>query len=1059
MTPWLRHSILGLAATSASSLMAGPAFAASNIVRSHSARAAQSRTAISPSATIAMDTPSISAVVTREPATHPAFDLVKVEMVDEYTIKCATYRHKKSGAELISAQANDDNKVFGIVFRTPVTDSTGVPHILEHSVLCGSDKYTSKEPFVELLKGSLQTFLNAFTYPDRTCYPVASQNTKDFYNLVNVYLDAVLHPRATKDPSVLAQEGWHYELEEADAPLTFKGVVFNEMKGVYSSPDSLMYRALQQLTFPDNTYAVDSGGDPAAIPSLDFEQFKSFHESYYHPANSRIFFYGDDDIEYRLELLDEYLRDFNAADASPAASAVATQKLIPTPRRIIEKYPVAEGEKDPTHMVMLSWLLHEEPLSDEDEIALSVLDHLLMGTPTSSLYKPMTESGLGSAIMGGGLSDELKQATFAIGLKGVKADDVEKVEQLAKSTLAEVATEGFEADAIEASLNTIEFSLREFNTGGFPKGLSLMLGLMPRWLYEKGEPTDALRFEKPLAHLKERLESGEKVFEDILQRLIVDNQHLAIVELAPDAALGEKLKSTEEAVLAKAKAAMSPEQVQAVIDETQALKKAQLLEDTPEQLATIPRVTIDDLERKVKTYPTDFDTLSGGGKLLTHPLPTAGVVYADVLLDMSKVPLEDLPLARFFSGLIDEVGTSDMTAVSMQRRIGARTGGISTAMLYEQPTGVDGAVGDPLSVVAHFAIRGKATIEKASDLFDLTHSLLADANLADGQAKSIELLRESQTRLESSFIASGNSFAGMRLAARNSLHGYIGETTQGVSYYESVKSMLAQAKDDWPAFLARLTTLRDTLLAQDGLVINLTADPEALEAVRPVVDEFVSKLPENAKVQPGAPAWGDAVVLPERADEGYAITTQVNYVAAGTKLFETGEQMDGSFYTVARFLSRGYLWDNVRVVGGAYGGGCALNPSSGGFAFSSYRDPNLQDTLDIYGKTVDILDGLQVDDAALEQAIVGAAGDLDSPLTSQQKGFRALVHHLTGVTTEMRQRYRDEVIGTNRESFKTFADRLRGAELKVSVFGSKDALEQTNAKRKPEEQIQVTPLS
>merc|ERR1719247_2137392 len=286
-----------------------------------------------------------------------------------------------------------------------------------------------------------------------------------------------------RDPTALAQEGWHYELEDADAPLTFKGVVFNEMKGVYSSPDSLMYRASQQLTFPDNTYAVDSGGDPMAIPTLTFEQFKSFHDAYYHPANSRIFFYGDDDLEYRLELLDEYLKDFDAADASPATSEVATQKLLPTPRRVVQKYPVTEGETEPTHMVMLNWLLHEQPLSSEDEIALSVLDHLLMGTPTSTLYKPMIESGLGAAIMGGGLSDELKQATFSIGLKGVKKDDVAKVEALATQTLAAVAAAGFDADAIDASLNTVEFGLREFNTGGFPKGLSVMLAVIPRWLY------------------------------------------------------------------------------------------------------------------------------------------------------------------------------------------------------------------------------------------------------------------------------------------------------------------------------------------------------------------------------------------------------------------------------------------------------------------------------------------------------------------------------------------------------------------------------------------------
>jgi Zn-dependent M16 (insulinase) family peptidase len=980
-------------------------------------------------------------------------------MVDEYTVKCATYRHTKSGAELISAQADDDNKVFGIVFRTPVSDSTGVPHILEHSVLCGSDKYTSKEPFVELLKGSLQTFLNAFTYPDRTCYPVASQNTKDFYNLVNVYLDAVLHPRAKRDPTVLSQEGWHYELETPEEPLTYKGVVFNEMKGVYSSPDSLMYRAAQQLTFPDNTYSVDSGGDPVAIPSLTFDQFKSFHDSYYHPANSRIFFYGDDDLYTRLDLLDSYLKHFDAADTSaPATSEVATQKLIQQPRRKVEKYPVAPDEAEPKHMVMLSWLLHEDALSSDDELALGVLDHLLMGTPTSALYKPMIESGLGSQIMGGGLSDELKQATFSIGLKGVKPEDVPKVEELAVSTLKEAASEGFEADAIEASLNTIEFSLREFNTGGFPRGLSVMLAVMPRWLYGRGSPADALRFEEPLAKLKARLDAGEKVFEELLERMIVKNQHVATVELVPDTALAKQQLEAEAAELAKVKATMSESEIMGVIESTKALKEAQLKEDSEEDLKSIPRVGLADLEREVKTIPTDFAKLPGGGELLTHPLPTAGVVYADVLLDLQSVPLEDLPYVRFLSALIDEVGTSDMNAVQMQRKIGARTGGISTAVLFEQPSGPAGSVADPYDIVSYFGLRGKSTGEKATDLFELMHSLLTDANLAGGQAKAVELLKETQQSLESSFISSGNSYAGMRLAARNSLLGYIGEATQGVTYYRSVKEMLAEAQNDWPSMLAKLERVRDTLLSQKGVVINLTADEKVLADVRPAIDAFVGKLPETAAVDPKAPAWKDAVSLLPRENEGFSITTQVNYVAAGAKLFEAGESCPGDFYAVARFLSRGYLWDNVRVVGGAYGGGCSLNQNSGAFAFSSYRDPNLQGTLDIYGKTIDVLDNLEMTDEALEQAIVGAVGDLDSPMNAQQKGQRALTHYLTGVTTEQRQKFRDSIIGMDRSSFAAFAERLRKAKLAVCTFASKDAIEAANAKRAEDEQIKIIQL-
>merc|ERR1740116_242411 len=710
---------------------------------------------------------------------------------------------------------------------------------------------------------------------------------------------------------------------------------------------------------------------------------------------------------------------------------------------------------------MLSWLLHEDDLTVDDELALTVLNYLLLGTPTSTLYKPLIESGLGAALMGGGVSDELKQATFSIGLKGVQGDDVPKVEALVVETLQKAAAEGFEADAIEASLNTIEFSLREFNTGGYPKGLSLMLAVMPNWLYGRGSPTDALRFEKPLARLKERLSNGDKVFEELLSKLIVNNEHLATVELVPDTSLAEAQRVAEEDELADAKAKMSGEEIEGVVRSTRELKEAQLKEDSEADLSTIPRVGLADIEREVKTYPTILDALPGGGELLTHPLPCAGVVYADVLLDMTKLPLEDLPLARLFAALLDEVGTSDMSAVRLQRRIGARTGGLSTAIIYEQPIGKDGTVADPLDLVAYLAVRGKATADKADDLFGLMHSLLADANLEKAQPKVIELLRETQSNLETAFISSGNAFAGARLRARHTLHGYVGELTQGVTYYGEVKAMLAQAKDDWPTLLARMQTLRDTLLSQDGLVINLTTDPVAIASVRPIVDAFASKLPPTPKVQPQAAEWRDAVVpkLLPNVDEAFGITTQVHYVAAGANLFPAGTKVDGAFYTVARFLSRGYLWDNVRVVGGAYGGGCSLNQNTGVLSFSSYRDPNLQGTLDIYDKTADVLETLELTDEAIEQAIVGAVSDLDSPMTSKAKGYRALTLHLTGLTTEMRQEFRDEVLATSRESFTAFAKALRNVPTKVAIFGAKEALEQVNAVRAADEQIAVTQLS
>merc|ERR1719223_2168316 len=481
--------------------------------------------------------------------THPSYEVVNKDIVSEYGSYCTLYRHKQTGAELLSVATDDDNKCFGITFRTPPSDSTGVPHILEHSVLCGSRKYTTKDPFVQLLQGSLQTFLNAFTYPDRTCYVVASQNTKDFYNLINVYADAVYHPRAISDPMVHAQEGWHLELENVEDPLTYKGVVYNEMKGVYSSPDSLLQREAQQSIFPDNTYGVDSGGDPADIPNLSFEQFAEFHSKFYHPANSRIFFAGDDDVMKRLEIMDEYLDDFDDSPESKPGSQIQWQKKrFAEPVKVRHPYPVSDsaGEGKDTHMIMLNWLVNDEPLTPKDEITATILDHMLMGTSSSILRKTLMESGLGDAITGGGLMSELLQGVFSVGLKGVKPENVEKVEELIADTLTKVAEEGFSDDAIAASMNTIEFDMREFNTGSFPKGLSLMLGTMREWIYDR-DPTHALKFEEPLAELKERIASdGSAVFQEMVRDLLLNNMHRTSVEMYPSKTLEEEVLNDEK---------------------------------------------------------------------------------------------------------------------------------------------------------------------------------------------------------------------------------------------------------------------------------------------------------------------------------------------------------------------------------------------------------------------------------------------------------------------------------------------------------------------------------
>ena len=584
----------------------------------------------------------VSPTELKPPANLHGFELMREEYVAEYDAKVFMFRHEKTGAEVMSLSNDDENKTFGVTFRTPPANSTGIPHILEHSVLCGSRKYPIKEPFVELIKGSLNTFLNAMTYPDRTCYPVASCNLQDFKNLVDVYLDAVFHPRCMENEKTFLQEGWHYELDEPEGEMTFKGVVFNEMKGVYSSPDSVLAREAQQALFPDNTYGVDSGGDPTVIPDLSFEEFKEFHGKFYHPSNARMWFYGDDDVEERLQILDSFLSEFERREVD---SSIATQPFFDEPKRVVASYVAGEGDEQQKSFVQVNWLLNDGPFDQETALAVGFLDNLLMGSPAAPLRMALEESGLGEAIVGWGLEDELRQPTFAIGLKGVAKEDIPKVEKLIEDTIAKIAAEGFTQAAIDSSVNTIEFSMRENNTGRFPRGLSLMLRSLSAWLYE-GDPVMPLRFEEPLAQLKERM-AKEDVFTPLIKKLLIENKHQVTIELNPDKQMAKAQEDAEKARIAKYREGLSPEELEKVVAETEELKRLQETPDTPEALACVPTLAISDIPKEAKNIPTDVGAI-GETEVLTHDIATSEILYAEHLM-VRPDPLASHSSEGFFS--------------------------------------------------------------------------------------------------------------------------------------------------------------------------------------------------------------------------------------------------------------------------------------------------------------------------------------------------------------------------------------------------------------------------
>ncbi|GFY89606.1 presequence protease 1 [Actinidia rufa] len=869
------------------------------------------------------------------------FDKVSEQFIEECKSIAVLYKHKKTGAEIMSVSNDDENKVFGIVFRTPPKDSTGIPHILEHSVLCGSRKYPLKEPFVELLKGSLHTFLNAFTYPDRTCYPVASTNTKDFYNLVDVYLDAVFFPKCVEDFQTFQQEGWHYELNNPSEDITYK----------------------------DNTYGVDSGGDPQVIPKLTFEEFKEFHRKYYHPSNARIWFYGDDDPNERLRILSEYLDTFDASSAS-SESKIHPQKLFSKPVRIVEKYPAAE--------------------------ALGFLDHLMLGTPASPLRKILLESGLGDAIVGGGVEDELLQPQFSIGLKGVSEDDI-------KTALM----------------------LRSI--------VSMLCGscCLPKWC------SIAFLPKKPLIDLKARIaaEGSKAVFAPLIEKFILNNPHLVTIEMQPDPEKASRDEAAEREILNKAKASMTEEDLAELARATQELRLKQETPDPPEALKTVPSLSLSDIPKKPTFVPIEVGDINGV-KILQHDLFTNDVLYAEVVFNMSSLKQELLPLVPLFCQSLLEMGTKDMDFVQLNQLIGRKTGGIS---VYPSTSSIRGKE-DPCS---HIIVRGKAMSGRTEDLFNLVNCILQDVQFTD-QKRFKQFVSQSKARMESRLRGSGHGIAAARMDAKLNVAGWISEQMGGVSYLEFLQALEKKVDEDWDGISSSLEEIRRSLISRNDCLVNLTADGKTLTNSEKFISKFIDLLPSTPSIQSASwnarlPSTNEAIVIP----------TQVNYVGKAANIYDTGYELKGSSYVISKHISNTWLWDRVRVSGGAYGGFCDFDTHSGIFSFLSYRDPNLLKTLDIYDATGDFLRELEMDNDTLTKAIIGTIGDVDAYQLPDAKGYSSLLRYLLGVTEEERQKRREEILSTSLSDFKEFADAIDAIKDKgvVVAVASSDDIDAANKER------------
>jgi len=954
-----------------------------------------------------------------------SFKLLQEQAIPELNATVRYYVHKRTGARLLSVINDDENKVFSINFRTPLHDSTGVAHIIEHSVLNGSEKYPVKEPFVELLKGSLATFINAFTYPDKTCYPVASQNVQDFYNLIDVYMDAVLHPLISEQ--TLMQEGWHYELEDPSQPLNYKGVVFNEMKGAYSSPEGVLETKIINSLFPRHVYGVDFGGDPRHIPELTYEHFKAFHEKYYHPSNAFIFFYGNDDPEQRLKLMEGYLKPYKKLRVK---SQVPLKKPFKRPKKVQYAYDAGQDtDIKKKHYLTVNWVLPEttDPLMN---FSLRILAHILIGTPASPLKKALLDSGLGEDLTGLGLEADIRQMIFSTGLKGTRARDAKKIEALIFDTLDRLVREGIDPDMTAAALNTIEFRLRENNTGSFPRGIALMLRALSTWLYDD-DPFKLLAFEAPLEAVKSRLSNDGRYFEKLIETYLLNNPHRTTLRLIPDPDFGRRFEEEEKTRLAQVRESLTEEHLAQIAENTRQLKKRQETPDSPEALAKLPILKLEDLDRQSKNIPIEA-LEAQETKVLYHDLFTNGIVYLDLGFDLHALPKELIPLTEVFGRALLEMGTETEDYVKLAQRIGKSTGGI-------RRESVAATVFGSRESVTRLFLRGKATAGQVSKLLNILRDILLTTKL-DNKERFKQIVLEEKAGVETMLVPMGHVFTNKRLNAQFSEAGWAQDQMSGIGYLFALRELEKETEKNWSAVLAKLEAMREALVNRRALVCNVTLDAANWNAFKPQLDDFLGALP----LKDFQPSTFDFRPAPQK--EGLVIPAQVNYVGKGANLYDLGYEFDGSALVVNGYMQMAYLWEKIRVQGGAYGGFSSFDDASGVFTFLSYRDPNVAATLENYDKAgafLKSLDSSRLTDKELTKAIIAAIGDLDAYQLPDAKGYTSMMRYLTGRTDEMRQEIREEVLSTNGEDFIAFGEALEKAAQSeaVAVMGSQNAIE------------------
>ena len=951
-----------------------------------------------------------------------AYRVVEHKMIEEMQSEGIVLEHKKTKARLFLVSNDDENKVFCIGFRTPPDNDCGLPHILEHSVLCGSDKFPLKDPFVELVKGSLNTFLNAMTYPDKTVYPVASCNDKDFHNLMDVYMDAVLHPNIYKEEKIFRQEGWHYELESKDAPLIYNGVVYNEMKGAYSSPESILDSVTQKTLFPDTCYGKDSGGDPVHIPELSYEKFLDFHRTYYHPSNSYIYLYGDMDMAEKLTWLDEeYLSHY---EERPVDSRIREQKAFAEPVEREFSYSITEGESEEDATYLSVNTVVGDDLDPKLYVAFQILEYTLLDAPGAPLKQALIDAGIGKDVMGGYESGIL-QPYFSVIAKDANKEQKGEFLAIVKGTLRKLADQGINRKSLLAGMNYFEFKYREADYGSAPKGLMYGLQCLDSWLYD-GDPMTHLCYQETFDFLKKEVENG--YFEQLIRDYLLANPFEAVIVVAPEKNLTAKEDEKLAKKLAAYKASLSEEELEKLVTATRELKEYQDTPSTPEILAKIPLLKREDIEKKAETFFWK-EKEEGGIEVLHHNFFTSGIGYLKVLFNTEVLPQEDLPYAGLLKSILGSISTEHYSYSDLTSEIHLNSGGVDFSVTSYPD------LADPERFTGAFVASIRVLYDKLDFGFTILEEILNHSVFTD-EKRLGEVIQETRSRAKMKLENAGHSTAVSRATSYFSATAYYNELTGGTAYYHFLEQLEKDYANKKGEIMARLQEVSRKLFTRANMLVNYTADDKGYEQLPQNLKLLADKLPQGSGEK-------HAFTHPvKNVNEGLKTSAQVDYVARCGNFRDAGLEYTGALKILQVILSYDYLWLNIRVKGGAYGCMSGFGRSGEGYLVS-YRDPNLKETNDIYEGIPAYLEAFDPDERDMTKYVIGTISNLDAPLTPSVKGSRGLSAYLSGVTEEMMQTERDQILGAAKEDIRALAAQVQAvlATGSFCVVGNEEKIE------------------